>query len=166
MAFFASKEKETMNNPLINGKSLLHKRSLIYYLWKAILASFNEIMELLQMPDANTTKNSESIGISAGAAKQIANLIEKEDKVGMRLRVAVSGGGCSGFQYGFSLDSITNADDHLFTKDSIEVVVDEVSLEYLNGSELDYVQDLIGSYFSMKNPNASSTCGCGTSFAV
>ena len=118
------------------------------------------------MPDANTTKNSESIGISAGAAKQIANLIEKEDKVGMRLRVAVSGGGCSGFQYGFSLDSITNADDHLFTKDSIEVVVDEVSLEYLNGSELDYVQDLIGSYFSMKNPNASSTCGCGTSFAV
>ena len=118
------------------------------------------------MPDINTTNDSESIGISDGAAKQIADLIEKEDKVGMRLRVAVSGGGCSGFSYGFSLDNNTNSDDHLFTKDGIEVIVDEVSLEYLNGSELDYVQDLIGSYFSLKNPNATSTCGCGTSFAI
>jgi iron-sulfur cluster insertion protein len=123
-------------------------------------------MDLLKMPDTNTTHDSESIGISDGAAEQIANLIKKEDSVGMRLRVAVSGGGCSGFQYGFSLDSITNADDHLFTKNNIEVIVDQVSLEFLNGSELDYVQDLIGSYFSLKNPNASSTCGCGTSFAV
>ena len=118
------------------------------------------------MPDNSITSTSGSIGISDGAAKQIADLIEREDKVGMRLRVAVSGGGCSGFQYGFSLDSITNADDHLFTKNNIEVIVDEVSLEYLSGSELDYVQDLIGSYFSIKNPNASSTCGCGTSFAI
>ena len=118
------------------------------------------------MQDTNTTHDSESIGISDGAAKQIANLIEKEESIGMRLRVAVSGGGCSGFQYGFSLDSSTNADDHLFTKNNIEVIVDQVSLEFLNGSELDYVQDLIGSYFSLKNPNASSTCGCGTSFAV
>ena len=118
------------------------------------------------MPDDSTTSTSGSIGISDGAAKQIADLIEREDKVGMRLRVAVSGGGCSGFLYGFSLDSITNADDHLFTKNNIEVIVDEVSLEYLSGSELDYVQDLIGSYFSIKNPNASSTCGCGTSFAI
>ena len=123
-------------------------------------------MESLKMPDPNTTNDSESIGISDGAAKQIADLIKKEDKVGMRLRVAVSGGGCSGFSYGFSLDDSTNSDDHLFTKDSIEVIVDEVSLEYLNGSELDYVQDLIGSYFSLKNPNATSTCGCGTSFAI
>jgi iron-sulfur cluster insertion protein len=130
------------------------------------LTSFSDIKELLKMPDTNTTHDSQSIGISDGAAKQISDLIEKEDKVGMRLRVAVSGGGCSGFQYGFSLDSSTNADDHLFTKNSIEVIVDEVSLEYLNGSELDYVQDLIGSYFSLNNPNASSTCGCGTSFAV
>jgi iron-sulfur cluster insertion protein len=118
------------------------------------------------MLDTNTTNSSGNIGISDGAAKQIADLIEREDKAGMRLRVAVSGGGCSGFQYGFSLDSTTNSDDHLFTKNNIEVIVDEVSLEYLNGSELDYVQDLIGSYFSLKNPNASSTCGCGTSFAV
>ena len=106
------------------------------------------------MLDTNTPKSSGNIGISDGAAKQIADLIEKEDKAGMRLRVAVSGGGCSGFQYGFSLDSTTNSDDHLFTKNNIEVIVDEVSLEYLNGSELDYIQDLIGSYFSLKNPNA------------
>jgi iron-sulfur cluster insertion protein len=123
-------------------------------------------MESKKVPDNSITSTSGSIGISDGAAKQIADLIEREDKVGMRLRVAVSGGGCSGFQYGFSLDSITNADDHLFTKNNIEVIVDEVSLEYLSGSELDYVQDLIGSYFSIKNPNASSTCGCGTSFAI
>ena len=123
-------------------------------------------MESEKVPDNSITSTSGSIGISDGAAKQIADLIEREDKVGMRLRVAVSGGGCSGFQYGFSLDSITNADDHLFTKNNIEVIVDEISLEYLSGSELDYVQDLIGSYFSMSNPNASSTCGCGTSFAV
>ena len=123
-------------------------------------------MESKKVPDDSITSTSGSIGISDGAAKQIADLIEREDKVGMRLRVAVSGGGCSGFQYGFSLDSITNADDHLFTKNNIEVIVDEVSLEYLSGSELDYVQDLIGSYFSIKNPNASSTCGCGTSFAI
>ena len=116
--------------------------------------------------DTNTTNSVGSIGITDDAAKQIAVLIKKEEKAGMRLRVAVSGGGCSGFQYGFSLDNITNSDDHLFTKNNIEVVVDEVSLEYLNGSELNYVQDLIGSYFSMKNPNASSTCGCGTSFAI
>ena len=123
-------------------------------------------MESKKVPDDSITSTSGSIGISDGAAKQIADLIEREDKVGMRLRVAVSGGGCSGFQYGFSLDSITNADDHLFTKNNIEVIVDEVSLEYLSGSELDYVHDLIGSYFSIKNPNASSTCGCGTSFAI
>ena len=118
------------------------------------------------MPDEATTSNSEIIGISDGAAEQIANLIEKENTEGLRFRVTVSGGGCSGFQYGFSLDDKTNSDDHLFKKKSIEVIIDEISLNYLRGSELDYVQDLIGSYFSMSNPNASSTCGCGTSFAV
>ena len=118
------------------------------------------------MSENNTTNARGSLGISENAAKQIADLIKQEDKEGVRLRVAVSGGGCSGFQYGFSLDSITNADDYLFTKNNIEVIVDDISLEYLSGSELDYVQDLIGSYFSIKNPNASSTCGCGTSFSI
>ena len=118
------------------------------------------------MPHEAKTNNSDIICISDGAAEQIANLIKNEDTQGLRFRVTVSGGGCSGFQYGFSLDNITNTDDHFFKKKGIEVVIDEISLNYLKGSELDYVQDLIGSYFSISNPNASSTCGCGTSFAV
>jgi iron-sulfur cluster insertion protein len=84
----------------------------------------------------------------------------------MLLRVTVSGGGCSGFQYGFSLDDERRDDDRLFERDGVGVVVDEVSLDLLRGAELDYVQDLIGAYFSIKNPNASSTCGCGSSFSV
>lgn len=84
----------------------------------------------------------------------------------LMLRVAVSGGGCSGFQYGFSLDDTRRADDSLFLRDGVGVVVDEVSLELLRGSEVDFVEDLIGSYFAIKNPNATSTCGCGSSFSV
>ena len=118
------------------------------------------------MPDTTPLNETDSISISDSAAKRIAVLVEMEEKEGMRLRVAVSGGGCSGFQYGFSLDNEQNEDDLLFEKNGIEVVVDETSLDFLKGSELDFVEDLIGSYFSMKNPNASSTCGCGTSFAV
>ena len=119
-----------------------------------------------KMPDTNTLNINDTIGISDNAAKRIAFLVENEEADGMRLRVAVSGGGCSGFQYGFSLDSEQNDDDFLFEKNGIEVVVDETSLDFLKGSQLDYVEDLIGSYFSMKNPNATSTCGCGSSFAV
>jgi len=108
----------------------------------------------------------DSIAISDNAAKRIAALVAAEGKDGLRLRVSVSGGGCSGFQYGFSLDDAQGEDDVLFEKNGIEIVVDPVSLDFLKGSELDFVEDLIGSYFAMKNPNATSTCGCGTSFAV
>ena len=118
------------------------------------------------MPDSNTVTEDANLLISDNAAKRIAALVEMEATDGMRLRVAVSGGGCSGFQYGFSLDNEQKDDDLLFEKNGIEVVVDETSLEFLKGSELDYIEDLIGSYFAMSNPNASSTCGCGTSFAV
>jgi len=116
------------------------------------------------MPD--TTLEIDTISISDNAAKRISALVAAEEKDGVRLRVSVSGGGCSGFQYGFSLDDQKNDDDLLFEKGGIAVVIDEMSLEYLKGSELDYVEDLIGSYFAMKNPNASSTCGCGSSFAI
>lgn len=118
------------------------------------------------MPDTSTVRETESFSISDNAAKRIAVLVESEEKPGMRLRVAVSGGGCSGFQYGFSLDNERNDDDLLYQKNGIEVIVDEVSLDFLKGSELDFKEDLIGSYFAMSNPNATSTCGCGTSFAV
>jgi iron-sulfur cluster insertion protein len=109
----------------------------------------------------------DEFSVSANAARRIAALIAAENgSTGMLLRVTVSGGGCSGFQYGFSLDDERRDDDRLFERDGVGVVVDEVSLDLLRGAELDYVQDLIGAYFSIKNPNASSTCGCGSSFSV
>lgn len=105
--------------------------------------------------------------ISANAARRIARLIAAEGgSPEMRLRVAVSGGGCSGFQYGFSIDDVRRDDDREFDRDGVGVLIDETSLELLNGAELDYVEDLIGSYFVIKNPNATSTCGCGSSFSM
>jgi len=117
-------------------------------------------------PDT-TTAQSDEIGISAGAARRIAALIAAEGGgEAMRLRVSVSGGGCSGFQYGFTLDDARRDDDRVFERDGTGVLIDEVSLDLLRGSELDYVEDLIGSYFVVRNPNATSTCGCGSSFSV
>lgn len=104
--------------------------------------------------------------ISERAARRIAQLAAAEGGGETMLRVAVSGGGCSGFQYGFSLDSERHADDHVFVRAGASVIVDEISLDLLNGAELDFVEDLVGSYFAVRNPNATSTCGCGTSFAV
>jgi len=82
------------------------------------------------------------------------------------LRLAVSGGGCSGFQYRFSLDTTLNADDKVFTRDGVKLVVDEVSLDLLAGSEVDFEDGLMAQHFTVRNPNASSSCGCGASFAV
>lgn len=118
------------------------------------------------MPEDMASHEQAVIGISENAAKRIAKLIADEGDDNLVFRVAVSGGGCSGFQYGFSLDNQRNEDDHVFERDGIAVVIDEVSLDLLKDSEVDFVEDLIGSYFSIKNPNASSTCGCGSSFSV
>ena len=106
------------------------------------------------------------IAISESAAKRVAHLIETEARSGLMLRVSVSGGGCSGFQYGFSFDDTVNDDDRTFERDGVVAVVDEVSLELLAGSEIDYVEELIGASFQVKNPQASSSCGCGASFSV
>jgi iron-sulfur cluster insertion protein len=100
------------------------------------------------------------------AARRVAWLIEQEGQAGLMLRVAVSGGGCSGFQYGFSFDDTVNPDDHTFQRDGVTAVVDETSLELLAGAQVDFVEDLGGSAFQIKNPNATSSCGCGSSFAV
>lgn len=118
------------------------------------------------MPEQAASNEQAVIGISENAARRIAKLIAEEDRDDLVFRVAVSGGGCSGFQYGFSLDDQRNDDDRVFERDGIQVVIDEVSLDLLKDSEVDFVEDLIGSYFSIKNPNASSTCGCGSSFSV
>ena len=106
------------------------------------------------------------LSISPSAAERIAQLIEMEDNAALMLRVSVSGGGCSGFKYGFSLDDGTADDDRVFEGNGVKVVIDEASLELLAGSEVDFVEELGASYFAMKNPNAKSVCGCGTSFSI
>ena len=103
--------------------------------------------------------------VTENAAKQIAFLASKEAKPVM-MRVAVLGGGCSGFQYNFSFEEQKNDDDLLIERDGAAVVVDATSLELLKGSELDYVEEMVGSAFQVKNPNATSSCGCGNSFSV
>jgi iron-sulfur cluster insertion protein len=103
--------------------------------------------------------------VSPSAARRIAFLASKEPRPVM-MRVAVLGGGCSGFQYNFSFEEQKNEDDLLIQRDGAAVVVDSTSLELLKGSELDYVEEMVGSAFQVKNPNATSSCGCGNSFSV
>lgn len=106
------------------------------------------------------------LAVSANAARRVKKIIEAEGKADLKLRVSVSGGGCSGFQYNFALDDKTAPDDVAVEQDGVTVLVDGMSLMYVLGSELDFVEDLTGSYFRMSNPNATASCGCGTSFAI
>jgi iron-sulfur cluster insertion protein len=107
-----------------------------------------------------------AITVSASAARRIAEVMTAEGATGAFLRVSVSGGGCSGFQYGFTIDDTRQEDDRVFQKDGVEVVIDETSLELLGGAEIDFVEDMMGAAFQIKNPNAASSCGCGNSFSV
>jgi iron-sulfur cluster insertion protein len=107
---------------------------------------------------------SASVSLSDAAVRRIAALTA--DDSDMMLRVSVAGGGCSGFQYGFTLDDQRHDDDLVFQRDGVALVIDDMSLELLKGSEIDFIEDLMGSYFAIKNPQAASTCGCGTSFSV
>ncbi len=107
-----------------------------------------------------------AITVSLSAVKRIETILETEETPNQALRVTVSGGGCSGYQYGFSLDDTVAEDDRVFERNGIKVVVDDLSLDLLAGSEIDFVDDLIGSYFQVRNPNATASCGCGTSFAI
>lgn len=113
----------------------------------------------------STIESLDDFSISESAAKRISSLAAQEGGRPM-LRISVSGGGCSGFQYGFDFDETVNEDDRLFERNGARVVIDEVSLELLKGSEIDFVEDLMGAYFKVENPNASSSCGCGSSFAI
>ncbi len=118
------------------------------------------------MGDSMETVEERAVSLSASAAKRVAWLLEQEEQPGLMLRVSVSGGGCSGFQYGFSLDDTVNPDDRTFERDGVTAVIDEVSLDLLAGSEIDYVEELVGASFQVKNPNATSSCGCGSSFSI
>lgn len=121
-----------------------------------------------QAPDSpsHTPQTGRAMTLSASAARRIAKLAAMEGNPEQMLRLTVSGGGCSGFQYGFTFDTVINDDDHVFARDAARMVVDDVSLDLLAGAELDYVEDLMGSYFKVSNPNAASSCGCGSSFSV
>jgi iron-sulfur cluster insertion protein len=106
------------------------------------------------------------ITISDSAAKKIKSIIDEEDS-SLKLRVFVQGGGCSGFQYGFTLEELPPAEDDMtFEKDGIGVVVDTMSMQYMNEAEIDYKEDLMGASFTIKNPNVTATCGCGSSFTI
>ncbi len=100
------------------------------------------------------------------AAGKVKQLLEEEGNANLKLRVFVQGGGCSGFQYGFTFDEDTNDDDTTLEKNGVQLLVDPMSFQYLVGAEIDYKEDLEGAQFVIRNPNATTTCGCGSSFSV
>ena len=105
------------------------------------------------------------ITVSERAARRIGEILKNEPP-GAMLRVSVEGGGCSGFQYKFDIDRARADDDLVIDRDGATVLIDSVSVNYMSGSEIDFVDDLIGASFKVKNPNATSSCGCGTSFSL
>lgn len=108
----------------------------------------------------------ESIIFTDNAVAKVSELIAEEGNDNLKLRVYVTGGGCSGFQYGFTFDEEVNEDDTTIVKDGVTVLVDSMSVQYLNGAEVDYKEDLSGAQFVIRNPTAKTTCGCGSSFSV
>jgi iron-sulfur cluster insertion protein len=110
------------------------------------------------------TETLAQVALSDSAAKRIATIL-KTEAPGARLRIAISGGGCSGFQYGFTFDAVTQADDKIIAKDGAEVVIDETSLGLMQGAVIDFVEDLAGAAFQIRNPQAAASCGCGNSFS-
>ena len=103
---------------------------------------------------------------SDSAATKVKQLIDEEGNPDLKLRVFVQGGGCSGFQYGFTFDEVVNEDDTSMVKNGVTLLIDAMSYQYLVGAEIDYKEDLEGAQFVIKNPNATTTCGCGSSFSV
>ena len=106
------------------------------------------------------------INVTENCVKKVQELITEEGNPDLKLRVFVQGGGCSGFQYGFTFDELKNDDDFDLDIQGIKFVVDSMSAQYLQGADIDYVEDIHGSSFTIKNPNAQTTCGCGSSFSV
>lgn len=106
------------------------------------------------------------MNIDPSAVEKLQEILAEESNPNIKLRVFVQGGGCSGFSYGFTLDEQQNEDDFVFAYDSVTVLVDSMSHQYLEGASIKYTSDLSGSAFTIDNPNAQSTCGCGSSFSV
>ena len=108
----------------------------------------------------------DQIEITNSAILKIADILAEENNPNIMLRTFVQGGGCSGFNYGFTLDEEQNEDDFVIKKPGMTVLIDAMSMQYLQGSTIDYTEEIMGSNFVIKNPNAQSTCGCGSSFSV
>jgi len=106
------------------------------------------------------------IKLESGAVEKLREIIAEENNPNMMLRVFVQGGGCSGFSYGFTLDESKNEDDFDFVYEDVKVLVDSMSMQYLQGSSIDYREDIMGASFVINNPQAQTTCGCGSSFSV
>lgn len=106
------------------------------------------------------------LDFTSAAAAKVRELIAEEGNPGLKLRVYIQGGGCSGFQYGFEFDEAQAEDDLAVVTDSVTLLVDPLSLQYLQGAQVDYVENLQGAQFTIRNPNAKSTCGCGSSFTM
>ncbi len=125
----------------------------------------------MQTDNPETTNPSEPaskppFGITASAAKRIAELRSADGNDALMLRITISGGGCAGFQYGFDFDDKIREDDLIFERDGVKVVIDEMSLSLVKNGEVDFKENLLGSFFAIENPNATSSCGCGTSFSI
>jgi iron-sulfur cluster insertion protein len=124
------------------------------------------------MSATQTTQSTENLEppmplvFTDSAVAKVADLIAEDGNPDLKLRVFVQGGGCSGFQYGFTFDEAVNEDDTLVTKDNVTLLIDSMSFQYLVGAEIDYKEDINGSQFVIKNPNATTTCGCGSSFSA
>lgn len=112
------------------------------------------------------TETPDILVFTDSAANKVRELIEEEGNAELKLRVFVTGGGCSGFQYGFTFDEVANEDDTALEKNGVTLLIDPMSYQYLVGAEIDYTEGLEGSQFVIRNPNATSTCGCGSSFSA
>ncbi len=118
------------------------------------------------MPDGQANPSPAQVTLTENAARRVAALKVQENAPDAFLRLAVSGGGCSGFQYNFSFDNDRKPDDRAFERDGVTLIIDEVSLDLVSGAEIDFVEDMMGASFQVKNPNAASSCGCGNSFSI
>jgi iron-sulfur cluster insertion protein len=123
-------------------------------------------MQTTEIATPNTPVPQDGPDLTAAAIERISALIEEEGNPDLKLRAFVQGGGCSGFEYGFTFDELINDDDFVINRSPITLLVDSMSIQYLRGAKIDFQEDLSGARFVIVNPNATTTCGCGSSFSV
>jgi iron-sulfur cluster assembly accessory protein len=131
-----------------------------------VIGDLDGLQSRIARPESETTEESDVINVSPTAASKISELLVEEGKAGSGLRVFVQGGGCSGFQYGLMIEENGGSGDQVFESNGVRLFVDPISISYLKGAEVDFVETVTGGGFTIKNPNAVSTCGCGQSFTV